>query len=375
MSIQDGRRLTIQEGITAIGLFFENPKSVNDKPVVSAKTHPKNQKSPKVNPAPKRTIDLKPPGPNRQVAFYQLLTAARKQWFIDALRDALKTLNPTVVKSQILEYAPSDAQQILAEAGIRDEYVFPLSVVLEAKPSLIGYYRMLLGAPQKSFYTGSTGMGFFKSMEEFGTLNQRQKDALPAFCQVMAVVLADLVRQIPKITERDICELPLLAFGAQLQGSNNTMIGKKAMADVFIAIKEIVNPYLEKQEGRRLFIRNASGRTVVVALSNDPDVSIVELVGNTEHHKVAIEVKGGTDVSNAHNRAGEAEKSHTKAKGKGYRDFWTIISKKGISLSKLQSESKTTTIWFDTAEVLAQKGPDWDEFREHLAGAIGIPLH
>jgi len=53
-------------------------------------------------------------------------------------------------------------------------------------------------------------------------------------------------------------------------------------------------------------------------------------VNEKTHNIVAIEVKGGTDVSNAHNRAGEAEKSHTKAKGKGFRDFWTIISKKGL---------------------------------------------
>jgi len=39
--------------------------------------------------------------------------------------------------------------------------------------------------------------------------------------------------------------------------------------------------------------------------------------------------------------------SHSKAKQKGYRDFWTIISKKGLFLKKLQGESQTTTMWFD----------------------------
>ena len=112
------------------------------------------------------------------------------------------------------------------------------------------------------------------------------------------------------------------------------------MADVFVAIKEIVKKHIVKEEPRKLTIENASGRTVVVALSSDPDVSVVEMVGKTEHRKVAIEVKGGTDVSNAHNRAGEAEKSHSKAKQKGYRDFWTIISKKGLSMTKLQGETE-----------------------------------
>jgi hypothetical protein len=217
-------------------------------------------------------------------------------------------------------------------------------------------------------------MGRFKSMEEFGTINRNQLPQVPAFCKAMVEVLAELVRQIGEITERDLRELPLLTFGSQLQGANNTAIGKKAMADVFIAIKEIVKSHIVKEEQRKLTIENASGRIVVIALSSDPDVSIVEMVGDAEHRKVAIEVKGGSDVSNAHNRAGEAEKSHLKAKQKGYRDFWTIISKKGLSLSKLRDESQTTTMWFDAVEVLGRNGMDWNGFQEHLAGAIGIPL-
>ena len=56
-------------------------------------------------------------------------------------------------------------------------------------------------------------------------------------------------------------------------------------------------------------------------LSHDPDVCVLEQVENRTHNKVAFEVKGGTDDSNAHNRAGEAEKSHLKAKRKGFKDF------------------------------------------------------
>jgi hypothetical protein len=85
-------------------------------------------------------------------------------------------------------------------------------------------------------------------------------------------------------------------------------------------------------------------------------------------------VKGGTDVSNAHNRAGEAEKSHLKAKEKGFRDFWTIISKHGLELAKLKQESQTTTEWFDVTALLARKGEDWEAFQARLAGAVGIPI-
>jgi hypothetical protein len=317
---------------------------------------------------------LKPPGAARQVQFYQLLVAARKQWFIDALSEALASLDQGIIKKQLAEHVPPDAQKILASAGIRDEHVFPVPAVIESRPSLVGYYRLLLGIPQKSFYKGSTGMGIFKTMEERNTASARQIALFPALCRAMADPLAELVRQIPHITTRDLAELPLLTFGSQLQGSNNTKIGKKAMHDVFLAISEIVAKYIVKNARNQLTVKNTSGRDVFITLSHDPDVAIDEQVGSSRHRRVAIEVKGGTDISNAHNRAGEAEKSHAKAKSRGYTDFWTIISKTGLDMGKLKSESQTTNHWFDVAEVLGRYGQDWDEFRQRLATAVGIPI-
>jgi XcyI restriction endonuclease len=319
--------------------------------------------------------DLSPPDSSRQVRFYQLLVAGRKQWFMDALSETVGELEPDVVKRQISEYIPRDSQKILAAAGIRDEHVFPIPAVLEAKPSLVGYYRMLLGAPQKSFYKGSTGMGRFKGMEELGTISEKTRPVIPAFCRAMAKPLAELVRQLPKLTERDLRELPLLTFGSQLQGSNNTQIGKTAMKEVFVAIKEIVANHIVAATDRCLTLKNSAGRTVFISLSHDPDVSVQEQIEDRIHHRVAVEVKGGTDVSNAHNRAGEAEKSHQKAKNRfGFPEFWTLISKQGLEAFKLARESPTTNHWFDVAEVLARRGPDWDDFRQRLAGACGIPL-
>jgi hypothetical protein len=318
---------------------------------------------------------LTPPNAARQIRFYQLLVAARKRWFMDALSDTLGHLDQVTIKRQIREFVPGDAQKILAAAGLRDEHVFPVPAVLEARPSLVGYYRLLLGAPQKSFYKGSTGMGRFKGMEGLDTVSKNVRPCVPAFCHAMAEPLADLVRGIPKITERDIRELPLLTFGSQLQGSNNTQIGKIAMNEVFVAIKEIVAKHIVAATDRRLTLKNSAGRTVFISLSHDPDVCVQEQVEDRIHHRVAIEVKGGTDVSNAHNRAGEAEKSHQKAKSRfGFPEFWTLISKQGLELFKLARESPTTNHWFDVAEVLGRRGQDWNDFRQRLAGACGIPL-
>lgn len=91
-----------------------------------------------------------------------------------------------------------------------------------------------------------------------------------------------------------------------------------------------------------------------IIVGGDPDVRIQEEIGTASHKKVAIEVKGGTDKSNAHNRAGEAEKSHQKAKSQGYRDFWTIIAKMGLDLGVLKTESPTTNAWFDATQILGR---------------------
>jgi hypothetical protein len=319
-------------------------------------------------------VTLNTPDPSRQVAFHQSLIAARKTWLLDGLAEALGDVDPTHVMAELAQYAPPDALAILARGGVRAEHVFPTPTVLTAKPSLVGYYRLLLGVPQKSFYTKATGMSLFKSMEVNDTINARQQTALGEFCKSMSGSLAELVRQLsPEMTDRDVRELPLLILGSQFQGGNNNTIGKRATVDVFLAIAEIVEAYIEVREERRLFVRNASGRNVVIALAADPDVRIQEQFEDLRP-LVAIEIKGGTDRSNVHNRAGEAEKSHQKARNEGYREFWTVIATKGVDISKLREESPTTDSWFDASQVLARAGPDFEEFRSRIAGVAGIPL-
>jgi len=312
--------------------------------------------------------------PSRQVAFHQLLVAARKSWLMDALKQALKIATPKIVKKQLSVYVPEDAQQILASAGVRDEHVFPVPAVLEAKPTLIGYYRLLLGVPQKSFYRGGTGMGQFKSMEARGLLNPKRRPDLEGFCSVMSRSLAELVRQMsPQFSSRDVGELPLLTLGSQFQGGNNNTIGKRATLDVFVSVSELVKDHIQSEDTRKITLKNASGRRVVIALASDPDICIQEEFDGHLRNKVAIEIKGGTDRSNAHNRAGEAEKSHQKAKREGFRDYWTIISKTGLNIDKLRAESPTTNSWFDVAQVLGREGPDWNDFSSRFVEAVGIP--
>jgi hypothetical protein len=318
---------------------------------------------------------MRVPEPAQQVRFHQLLVAARKTWLRDALRGAVGEIDPTVLNQQLTDYVPADAAQILGAAGIRSEEVFPVPIILEARPTLVGYYRLLLGISQKGFYKGETGLATFKRMEEDGVITERHKEKLPELCHEMAGSLADLVRQLsPTVTDRDVHELPLLTLGSKFYGSNNNAIGQQATRDVFLAIADIVEPHITARGERSITVQNAAGRTVHIALAADPDVAITEDFEGGERKKVALEIKGGTDRSNAHNRAGEAEKSHQKARNEGYIDFWTVIAKKGLDMTTLQSESPTTRSWFDAAQVLGQEGEDWDDFRSRVAGEVGIPL-
>lgn len=323
----------------------------------------------------KRRSSIRPPGPSRQVAFHQLLVAARKTWLADALGDAIGRVDPIELKSELGVYVPDDVQRLLAVAGVRDEQVFPTPVVLETAPTLLGYYRLLLGEPRKSFYAGPTGLGRFQAMERHGTLSGRQKEALPELCQVLGVVLADLVRQLsPAVTARDMGELQLLTLGQQFQGARNVQIGQQAVEEFFLVTAEIVKEHAVERTEWRITLVTASGRRVLIVRASDPDVRIEEEFSGTLRRKVAIEVKGGTDKSNAHNRAGEAEKSHQKAKDQGFRDFWTIFPTKGLDLEAVKRESPTTTSWYDVTQVLGRQGADWKEFRSRLAGEVGIPV-
>ena len=319
----------------------------------------------------------KAPTADRQLVFYQGLLAARQSWLMDALQTALKTVDPTTVKQQISQYVPLDVQQILAGASIRDEHVFPVPAILELAPRLIGYYRLLLNVPQKTFYSSKSGYGFsgLKNMEQKGSLTAVQRAKLPVLCTAMGKALADLVRgTAPTLTARDISELPLLTLGAQLQGGANNLIGSQAVEAVYQAIVAVVQPYIASANGDLLTVTNPAGRSFVIAKTSDPDVTIRELVGTAKHPRVAIEVKGGTDQSNAYNRAGEAEKSHQKANSRNYTQRWTIIGMRNVpNVDRLKQGSPTTTQWIEATEVMAQHGPDWLKFAQLLKIELGLP--
>lgn len=319
-----------------------------------------------------------PPPASRQLGFHERLVAARSRWLGPALQAALEDVDPDVLARDLAKFAPAAARKVLARARIRDEYVFPTPTLLRAEPMLLGYYRLLMGRPQKSFYSASKdGFGMFKSMEERGVLSAKQAARLDELCTALGLALSDLVTQLsPAITQADVDELPLLTMGSQLQGGNNNLIGQQATEDVFTSILSILPPkIILSQTATEVVFRNPAGRRVWVTLASDPDVRIREENSNPppeNHYKLAIEIKGGTDNSNAHNRAGEAEKSHQKARKEGCPEFWTIIATKGVDMGKLRTESPTTNHFFNSAEVLAMSGDHWQSFVGRVKSIFGI---
>lgn len=311
----------------------------------------------------------------RQLQFQALLAAARNVWLHDALLEAVKKVDHKVLKSELGTLIPGDVQKILASAGIRDEQVFPAPCLIREAPQLIGYYRLLLGSPQKTFYAPGTGMSVFKSAEAKGLFGKRQEAAIGDFCLTMADLFSQLVREIsPAITHRDVLELPILTLGSMFQGSNNNKIGQQATLNIFLAVADIMGDFVKARTEHAVTIVNSSGREVKIVYAGDPDICIVEIVGQKTLKKVAIEIKGGMDKANAHNRAGEAEKSHQKARHSGFPQCWTIISKKGVDFELLMSGSHSTNIWFDVSQVLARSGEDWVTFVHELCAQVGIPV-
>jgi hypothetical protein len=318
---------------------------------------------------------LNSPEPSKQLQMHQMLLVFRRTILHGALRDAVASVDPRVLSSEMNLHAPPAERQLLAGAGIRDDEVFAVPSVLTAEPRLLGYYRLLLGIPQKQMYRSGTGFGAFKGMEDRGRIPSTVEADLGVLCDALNDAMGRMVREIsPSITAQDIAQLPVLALGVQIDGSLRNKIGAVATSGVFESIVDIIagvnQTAVQAANGKSLSLTNAAQRTVVVKLASDPDVVIEEVINGTAMLKVAIEIKGGTDSSNAHNRAGEAEKSHQKASGAS--DFWTIISTAGLDLKVLKSESPTTKKWFDVSQVLARAGTDWEAFRSQVQIACGI---
>jgi len=264
----------------------------------------------------------------------------------------------------------------LASAGLRGEIVFPVPYLLERNPFLLGYYRLLLGFSQKAFYEQGPFSGL-KCIEERGAIPKALLHVIKPLCVSLSKAMALLLDGVDSISMETVHDLQILTLGPQLRGSRNVDVGQTAVALVFDFLKSILLDYKLHVKKRTLEFSNDSNLPVTIRFSGDPDVSITQRLGSEDRKLVAIEIKGGTDVSNIWNRLGEAEKSHHTAKANGFNELWTLT---GIDLSvsdrlrTAKQKSPSTIRFFFIPRVLDSETSEGRSFRQLLGSVMGVNL-
>ncbi|MEI8703202.1 XcyI family restriction endonuclease (plasmid) [Mesorhizobium mediterraneum] len=315
------------------------------------------------------------PSPELQIEFSVALAEIRQLMLQEALKETVRKLDIPSLDRELAANVPGHSLTQLASHGIRGEMLFPVPLVLTANPRLIGYYRLLYGYSQKEFYTTATGAGRFISMETKGILRSALSPDIETLCKEMCEAGAQLLTGIAgkAVTIALLDDLTLLTLGPQLRGGANVRRGTAGIIQVFNVIKELVQDHIEASGPRFIRVRNAAGRQVRIEFAADPDIVIrEEMRADSFRNIVAIEVKGGTDFSNIHNRIGEAEKSHQKARGAGYVECWTIVNVDRIDMTMAARESPTSNRFYRISSLVAASGAEFDEFRDLVTAMIGI---
>lgn len=315
------------------------------------------------------------PEPELQVDFAAALAEIRGQYLQDALSETVARLNVPDIDKELAAYVSPHSLTTLATHGLRGEMMFPVPVVLNATPRLLGYYRLLYGYSQKEFYTAATGLGRFKIMEERGILPRQTGDELSELCDALCAAGALLLAGIgaAKISAALLDDLTLLTLGPQLRGGANVRRGTAGIRTVFNAINDIVRQSVVRLKDTRIEIKNAAGRTVLIEFAPDPDIIIrEEMRSGSFRQLIAIEIKAGRDFSNIHNRIGEAEKSHQKARAAGYVECWTVVNVENIDMETARKESPSTNRFYKLSDLITASGPDYQDFRDRVISLTGI---
>ncbi|AEG54041.1 XcyI family restriction endonuclease [Sinorhizobium meliloti] len=315
------------------------------------------------------------PAPELQIEFAAALSEIRQLLLQDALKDTIKRLDIPTLDRELAQYVPAHSLQQLAGFSLRGELLFPVPTVLKANPRLLGYYRLLYGYSQKEFYAPAVA-GKFKGMEERSILRPTLAGDLQTLCEELCHAGAQLLTGIlaQPVSQALLDDLTLLTLGPQLRGGANVRRGTAGIIQVFNAIRDIVSDHLVTADLRRMTVRNAAGRTVLIEFAADPDIVIrEELRVDSYRNIVAIEVKGGTDFSNIHNRIGEAEKSHQKAKANKYVECWTVVNVDRIDMDMAGKESPSTNRFYRISSLAQAEGDEYGEFRDLVVSMTGIP--
>ncbi len=320
---------------------------------------------------------------NTAISLFQALLTARGLQLQPALAQAVQVVGVLSIDSDLHRLVPASTLNYLASLHLRGERVFPVPSIIRHAPQLIGYYRMLLGISKKGFSQArKLGYGPWANAEAQNMISAKLDPYVEDFCKVLItplVQLVDATKSLKPLDDRDLNDLALLTLGPTLQGGRNNVIGQQAAKGVFDALSELVAPWAILQAEAFVQFRTPPGIAYELAVGSDPDIRLDELIVASDtvaarRPIVAMEIKGGRDISNAHNRAGEAEKSHIKAAALGYHHRWTIIVMQGLDRKRIETETPSSTDIFDADEIRRRSGTDWDNLRQELSAVIGMPV-
>jgi len=313
--------------------------------------------------------DFAPIDPELQISFWYRLQIVKQQFFIKALFESIKNIPSNNIESDLNQFVSEDLRRKVASLGMRDELFFMLPVIIRTNPQLVGYYRLLYGISQKELYKGHYGK--FKKLEEDGVITKRTDAYIEVLCERFIECAGKFLIEFDEFDISDISDLQLLTVGPQFRGSNNNTLGQVATQKTFKLIRDLVFKYIKSSTDTEIVIVNALDREIEISFASDPDIAIVEYFGTSKHKLLSVEIKGGTDYSNIHNRIGEAEKSHQKAKKNGYNRFMTIISV-DIDYNILRSESPTTNYFFNLSRIQNPLTDEYRQFKEIIQSNLSI---
>lgn len=323
-----------------------------------------------------KELSIRIPTPQLQIDFSFLLSQVRKLMLQEALGDAVTAISLSQIDRELASYAPAEALSALARKGLRGELLFAVPCLLESNPRLLGYYRLLLGFSQKAFYSSNFGVGRFKSMEEKGTLSQDNRGHLETLCRAMNQCSNNLLTGLgaERVSKELLDDLTLLTLGPQMRGGTNVKLGAAGIVVVFEAIHRIVVSHAIAADPHRIEVGNAAGRKVLIEFAPDPDIMIREEISPGIYRNIiAIEVKAGTDFSNIHNRIGEAEKSHQKARLAGFVECWTVVNVNKLNTAMAHRESPSTNRFYLMEKIKVGSGEEFEDFKNRVISLTGIP--
>jgi hypothetical protein len=315
------------------------------------------------------------PPPRLQIDFALALEQIRASLLQEALAVTVSSLEIAKLDTELSKFSPKRSLAKLASHGLRGELLFATPYVLSVNPRLLGYYRLLLGFSQKEFFSAKLGLSEFQAMEKSGTLRIGPKQRLPQLCRGLNSSADALLNGLgaQRVTKELLDDLTLLTLGPQLRGGYNVKLGVSGSARVFHVINNIVAHAAVRSEADRIEIANAAGRRVLIEFASDPDIIIREEMAPGDYrHIIAIEIKAGTDYSNIHNRLGEAEKSHQKARANGYTECWTVVNVARLDKTAARQDSPSTNRFYLLSEIENRSGKESQDFSRRLISLTTI---